>query len=87
MLSPGQKIDALFSKEYIWVSGKELAEIEIVAWDSSLTLFISNNDKLVEIFRKNLHLSKDLSVQNQISNQTSNRRNKLLQLILNKIKY
>jgi len=41
-----------------------LAEVEIVAWDSSLTLFISKNKKLAEFFRKGFPLSEDLSEYN-----------------------
>lgn len=45
-----------------------LADIEIVAWDSSLTLFISRNDKLVQKFRQHFILSEDLSAQNTRDN-------------------
>jgi len=41
-----------------------LADIEIVAWDSSLTLFISKIDELVDNFRKSFPLSEDLLEQN-----------------------
>lgn len=41
-----------------------LAAIEIVAWDSELTLFISRNEALVEDFLKFFPLSKDLSIYN-----------------------
>lgn len=41
-----------------------LADIEIVAWDSSLTLFISKIDKLVDNFRQSFPLSEDLSARN-----------------------
>lgn len=107
----------LFSKEYVWISGKQLteiiykedfqfvwgvfsgfspeatlaevleyelpfadgykgfwvekigiqhplAEVEIVAWDSSLTLLISKDDNLVQKFRSNLPMSEDLEVLN-----------------------
>ncbi|WP_042274576.1 DUF2691 family protein [[Clostridium] dakarense] len=116
-----KNINELFSKEYIWISGKQfaeiiakedfqfiwgvfsgfskditfeqvlkydlpfadgyegfwvnnigiqhpLAEVEIVAWDSSLTLLISKNDNLVEKFRRNLPMSKDLSELNTRNN-------------------
>lgn len=116
-----KKLDELFSKEYIWISGEQLTEIvheediqftwgvftgfpkennleeilkydlpfadgyegfwiddvgiqhplgsiEIVAWDSSLTLFISKNDDLVSKFRANFRLSEDLSAQNTRDN-------------------
>ncbi|GAB6169560.1 hypothetical protein JCM1393_20200 [Clostridium carnis] len=36
------------------------ANIEIVAWDSTLTLFISKEEKLVQRFRENFPLSEDL---------------------------
>lgn len=41
-----------------------LAEVEIVAWDSSLTLLISKDDNLVQKFRSNFPLSEDLSAVN-----------------------
>lgn len=41
-----------------------LADIEIVAWDSSLTLFISKNDEIVDRFRCYFPLSEDLQAQN-----------------------
>jgi hypothetical protein len=116
-----EKIDELFSKEYLWISGEELteviakvniqfiwgvfsgfpkeitleevlkhelpfadgyrqywvdnvivqhplADIEIVAWDSSLTLFISKDDELVEKFRRGFPLSEDLSSRNTRDN-------------------
>ncbi|MBO3444909.1 DUF2691 family protein [Clostridium sp. CCUG 7971] len=116
-----KNINELFSKEYIWISGKQLteiiskedfqfvwgvfsgfskditfeqvlkydlpfadgyedflvknidiqhplAEVEIVAWDSSLTLLISKDDNLVEKFRRNLPLSEDLSELNTRNN-------------------
>lgn len=122
---PGDKnIDEIFSKEYIWISGKQLteiirkddfqfiwgvfsgfspkvtledilrydlpfadgykgfwvnnvgiqhplAEVEIVAWDSSLTLLISKDDKLVQKFRSNFPLSEDLSALNTRNNRKS----------------
>jgi hypothetical protein len=37
-----------------------LADIEIVAWDSSLTIFISKEEKLVQKFMNGFPLSKDL---------------------------
>jgi len=41
-----------------------LADIEIVAWDSSLTLFISKIDELVDNFRQSFPLSEDLLERN-----------------------
>lgn len=41
-----------------------LATVEIVPWDSSLTLIISKQDKIVEDFMQAFPLSKDLSVYN-----------------------
>lgn len=41
-----------------------LADIEIVAWDSSLTLFISRVDELVDNFRQRFPLSEDLLERN-----------------------
>lgn len=37
-----------------------LASVEIVPWDSSLTLIISKDDNIVNNFLKNLPLSKNL---------------------------
>ncbi len=45
-----------------------LADIEIVAWDSSLTLFISKKDSLVQKFRQHFPLSEDLSARNTRDN-------------------
>lgn len=42
-----------------------LATIELVAWDSSCTLFISKNDELVDKFRKEFPLSVDLEKYNK----------------------
>lgn len=116
-----KKLYDMFSKEYVWISGKQLteivlkddfqfiwgvfsgfykdinlqevlkydlpfadgyggfwvdnvgiqhplAEIEIVAWDSSLTLFISKNEDLVHRFMLNFPLAEDLSAQNTRNN-------------------
>ena len=41
-----------------------LAEIEIVAWDSSLTLLISKDDEIVNTFMKNKPYAKDLEKYN-----------------------
>lgn len=41
-----------------------LASIELVAWDSSLTLFISKNEALVKKFRDAFPLSEDLQESN-----------------------
>lgn len=45
-----------------------LASIEIVAWDSSLTMFISKDDILVDKFRASFPLSEDLSAKNTREN-------------------
>ena len=42
-----------------------LAEIEIIAWDSSLTVFISKEDKLVFKIMENYLLAQDLEEYNQ----------------------
>lgn len=117
-----KRINEMFSKEYIWISGEQLteiiskddfqfvwgvfsgfspevtleealsydlpfadgykgfwvnnvgiqhplAEVEIVAWDSSLTLLISMDDNLVQKFRSNFPLSEDLSALNTRNNR------------------
>jgi len=46
-----------------------LAEVEIVAWDSSLTLLIGRDYNLVQKFRRNLPLSEDLSALNKQNNR------------------
>jgi hypothetical protein len=116
-----ESLNELFSKEYVWISGKHLTDIinkedfqfiwgvfsgflpevtleeilkfnlpfadgyggfwvdnvgiqhplstiEIVAWDSSLTLLISEYDDLVQKFMHNLPLAKDLSAENTRDN-------------------
>ena len=116
-----RSIAELFSKEYLWISGKQLTEIickenfqfiwgvfsgfssevtledvlrydlpfadgyegfwkdnvgiqhplaqvELVAWDSSLTLLISKDDSLIQKFRSNFPLSEDLSELNARNN-------------------
>lgn len=45
-----------------------MAELEIVAWDSSLTIFISKHDSLVEKIMCSFPLSEDLSVYNTRDN-------------------
>lgn len=45
-----------------------LANLEIVAWDSTLTLFICEDDNLVRKFRDSFPLSEDLSEQNTRNN-------------------
>ncbi|MCC3868075.1 hypothetical protein [Terrisporobacter mayombei] len=45
-----------------------LADIEIVAWDGSLTLFISKNDNLVEKFMYSFPLSENLLELNKRNN-------------------
>ncbi len=42
-----------------------LAEIEIVAWDSSLTILISKNDTIVDEFKRRNPLSEDLEEYNK----------------------
>lgn len=51
----------------------ELSEIEIVAWDSSLSIFICKNDDLVNLFMRNLPLATDLSAQNARYNAEKNK--------------
>lgn len=41
-----------------------LASVEIVSWDGCLTLLISNEAKIVDLFRSNFKLSKDLEIYN-----------------------
>ncbi|MFX0547836.1 hypothetical protein ACOAKC_00740 [Hathewaya histolytica] len=55
-----------------------LASIEIVHWDSSLTLFISKHDDLVDKFRVSFPLSEDLAAQNTRDNSEINYIEKLL---------
>lgn len=68
------KYDLPFADGYegFWIDNvgiqHPLADIEIVAWDSSLTLFISKDDKLVDKFRHGFPLSEDLSAQNTRGN-------------------
>lgn len=70
-----QKYDLPFAEGYkgFWVDNvviqHPLAEVEIVAWDSSLTLLISKDDNLVHKFRSNLPLSEDLSALNTRNNR------------------
>lgn len=45
-----------------------LASIEIVAWDSTHTMFISKDDKLVDKFRSSFPLAEDLSAKNTRDN-------------------
>ncbi len=42
-----------------------LAAVELVAWDSGCTLFISKEDELVNKFRKEFPLSVDLEMYNK----------------------
>lgn len=44
-----------------------LAEIEIIAWDSSATVFISKEDSIVDLLRKNNEFSEDLEEYNASS--------------------
>lgn len=68
------KYDFPLADEYegFWVDDVKiqhpLADIEIVAWDSSLTLFISKDYSLFNKFRKGFPLSEDLSAQNLRNN-------------------
>lgn len=68
------KYDLPFANEYegFWDNNvgiqHPLSYIEIVAWDSSLTLFISRDDKLVEGFRQQFTLSEDLLERNTREN-------------------
>lgn len=68
------KYDLPFADGYkgFWVDNVSvqhpLADIEIVAWDSSLTLFISKEENLVQQFRDSFPLSEDLSERNTREN-------------------
>lgn len=68
------KYDLPFADGYkgFWVDNvgiqHPLADIEIVAWDSSLTMFISKNDDLVNKYKCYFPLSEDLSAQNKKQN-------------------
>lgn len=68
------KYDLPFADGYkgFWVDNvgiqHPVADIEIVAFDSSFTLFISKNDDLVDRFRRCFPLSEDLSAQNTRNN-------------------
>lgn len=42
------------------------AEIEIVAWDSSMTIFISKKDEIVELLQRNNTFALDLQEYNQL---------------------
>lgn len=44
-----------------------LASVEIIAWDCTLTIIISNEDRLVEQFRECFKLAKDLEKYNDMS--------------------
>ena len=41
-----------------------LASVEIVPWDSSLTLIFSKQEQMIKLFRRNLPLSEDLALYN-----------------------
>lgn len=59
-----------------------LAEVEIVSWDSSCTLVISRNHKIVSDFMDGFPLSRDLSLyngQNGILDETDELEHWLLQ--------
>lgn len=43
-----------------------LAEIEIIAWDSSATVFISKEDRIVDLLRQNNKFAEDLEEYNAI---------------------
>lgn len=68
------KYDLSFDDGYggFWVDDviiqHPLANIEIVVWDSSMTLLISTYDELVEKFRSSFPLSEDLSARNTRDN-------------------
>lgn len=68
------KHDLPFAEEYkgFWIDNvsiqHSLADIEIVALDSSFTLFISKVDNLVHKFRSSFPLSDDLSARNTKNN-------------------
>lgn len=69
------KYDLPFADGYkgFWVNNvgiqHPLAEVEIVSWDSSLTLLISKDGELVQKFRSNFPLSEDLSALNTRNNR------------------
>lgn len=69
------KYDLPFADGYegFWIDNvgiqHPLAQVEIVAWDSSLTLLISKDDILIQKFRNNFSLSEDLSELNARNNR------------------
>ncbi len=77
--------------EGFWIDNVELQHpfdnVEIVAWDSSLTIIISKDDNIVEKFMNYFPLSEDLSKQNTKNNSEIALIEKLLiyQLINNNI--
>lgn len=56
-----------FSKDDVKIQ-HPLADIEIVAFDSTFTLFMSKDEKLVDLFRRGFPLSEDLEDQNRRDN-------------------
>lgn len=42
-----------------------LAEIEIIAWDSSMTVFISKDDDIADLLKRNNILAEDLEKYNE----------------------
>ncbi len=42
-----------------------LSEIELIAWDSSMTVLICRNDKLIDIFMNNIPLAENLEQYNE----------------------
>lgn len=59
-----------------------LATVELVAWDSSLTLFICKEDALVEKFRSEFPLSVDLEAYNKRELDDSDVYNKWLENVV-----
>ena len=67
----------ILKHELPWADGNEqiwknpvtlqhpLSEIEIIAWDSTLTVLISKSDEVVEILRKNNRFAEDLEEYNK----------------------
>lgn len=74
-LEEALRYDLPFADGYkgFWVNNvgiqHPLADVEIVAWDSSLTLLISKDEKLIEKFCRNFPLSEDLSALNTRNNR------------------
>lgn len=66
------KFNLPYAEEYNGFWQKELsiqhplAELEIVAWDSSITIFISKRESLVRDFRYKFSKSEDLKLYNKL---------------------